>query len=126
MHGKDLITADMFSRVPVVESQQLQDKSFPGRAQTYVNAVVSALPVTDKRLLEIKQAQADDATCQNIQELCMQGWTDKAKLGSGEKLHLQVAADLTIQKGLLLIGSRLVIPVAMQTTILGRIHEGHK
>ncbi len=56
----------------------------------------------------------------------MHGWPDKAKLGSEEKLYLQVAADLTIQKGLLLKGSRLVIPVAMQKTILGKIHEGHQ
>ena len=124
--GKDFITADTLSRAPVVKSQQPEDKSFQDECQAYVNAVMSALPVTDKRLLEIKQAQADDATCQNIQEFCMHGWPDKAKLGSEEKLYLQVAADLTIQKGLLLKGSRLVIPVAMQKTILGKIHEGHQ
>ena len=56
----------------------------------------------------------------------MHGWPDKAKLGSEEKLYLQVAADLTIQKGLLLKGSRLVIPVAMQKPLLGKIHEGHQ
>ena len=56
----------------------------------------------------------------------MHGWPDKAKLGSEEKLYLQVAADLTIQKGLLLKGSRLVIPVAMQKMILGKIDERHK
>ena len=124
--GKDLITADTLSLAPVVESQQPEDKSFQDECQAYVNAVMSALPVTDKRLLEIKQAQADDATCQNIQEFCMHGWPDKAKLGSEEKLYLQVAADLTIQKGLLLKGSRLVIPVAIQKMILGKIHEGHQ
>ena len=117
--GKDLITADTLSRAPVVESQEPHDKSFQDECQAYVNAVISALPVTDKRLLEIKQAKADDATCQNIQEFCIHGWPDKAKLGPEEKLYLQVATDLTIQKGLLLKGSRLVIPVAMQKTILG-------
>ena len=114
MPGKDLMTADTLSRAPVVESQEPQDE-----CQAYVNAVMSALPVTDRRLLEIKQAQAGDATCQNIQELCMHRWPDKAKLGPEEKLYLQVAADLTIQKGFLLKYSRLVIPVAMRKTILG-------
>ena len=124
--GKDLITADTLSRAPVVESQEPHDKSFQDECQAYVKAVMSALPVTDKRLLEIKQAQADDATCQNIQEFCMHGWPDKAKLGPEEKLYLQVAADITIQQGLLLKGSCIVIPVAMQKTILGKIHEGHQ
>ncbi len=106
-----------------MESQQPEYKSFQDECQAYVNPVMSALPVTYKRLLKIKQAQAVDATCQNIQEFCMHGWPDKAKLGSEDKLYLQVAADLTIQKGLLLKGSRLVIHVAMQKTILGKIHE---
>ena len=79
--GNDLLTADTLSRAPVAESQEPHDKSFQDECQAYVNAVISALPVTDKRLLEIKQAQADDATCQNIQEFCMHGWPDKAKLG---------------------------------------------
>ena len=126
MPGRVLITADTLSRARVVEGQKPHDKRFPDECQAYVNAVMSALPVTDKRLLEIKQAQADDATCQNIQEFCMHGWPDKAKLGPEEKLYLQVAAYLTIQQGLLLKGSRLVIPVAMQKTILGKIHEGHQ
>ena len=81
---------------------------------------MSALPVTDKRLLEIKQAQADDATCQNIPDFCMHGWPDKAKLGSEDKLYLKVAADVTIQKGVLRKGSRLVIQVAMQKRYLER------
>ena len=40
---------------------------------------------------------------------------DRAKQLSEEKLHLQVAADLTIQKGLQLIGSCVGIPVANET-----------
>ena len=120
---QDLITANTLSRAPVMESQQPEYKSFQDECQAYVNPVMSALPVTYKRLLKIKQAQAVDATCQNIQEFCMHGWPDKAKLGPEEKLYLQVAAYLTIQKGLILKGSRLVIPVAMQKTILGKIHE---
>ena len=98
--GKDLIAADTLSRAPVLESQQPDDKSFQDECQAYVNAVMSALPVTDKRMLEIKQTQADDATCQNIQDFCTHGWPDKSKLASEDKLFLPVAADLTIQKGL--------------------------
>ena len=86
MPRKDLITAETLSRAPVEESQEPHDKSCQYECQAYVNAVMNALPVTDKRLLEIKQAQTDDATCQNIQEFCMHGWPDKAKLGYEDKL----------------------------------------
>ena len=54
---------DSLSRV---ENQQPQDKSFQEECKDYVNAVVNALPATDKRLLEIKRAQADDANCRGI------------------------------------------------------------
>ena len=50
MTGKDLITADTLSRALVVQSQQPEDKSFQDECQAYVNTVISALPVTDKRL----------------------------------------------------------------------------
>ena len=55
--------------------------------------------------------------CQNIQEFCIHGWPDKAKL------YLQVASDLAIQNGLLLMCSRRVIPVDMKKTALENIHD---
>ena len=47
-----------------MENQQPQDMSFQEKCQAYVNAVINALPATDKRLLESMRTQADDATCQ--------------------------------------------------------------
>ena len=124
--GKDLITADTLSRAPIVEHRQPQDVSFEQDCQAYVNAVLKTLPITEKRLLELKQAQVDDATCQRIQTYCQQGWPDRARLRPDEKVYLQVAAELTVQQGLLLKGSRLVIPLAMRPSILEKIHEGHQ
>ena len=115
--GKDLKTTDTLSQAPVVESQQPEDKSFQYECHAYGNAVMSALPVTYKRLLEINQAQADDEHVKTSRNSAcsadlMHGWPDKAKLGSEERLYLQAAEDITIQKGLLLKGSCLVIPGA--------------
>ena len=123
--GKDLITADTLSRAPIVEHRQPQDVSFEQDCQAYVNAVLKTLPITEKRLIELKQAQVDDATCQRIQTYCQQGRPDRARLRPDEKVYLQVAAELTVQQGLLLKGSRLVIPLAMGPSILEKIHEGH-
>ena len=120
--GKDLVKAETLSRAPDTESIQPDCKSF----QTYVNAVISAFHMTDKRLLEIKRAQDDDTTCRMIKHYCMYGWPDIAELGSDEKVYLQVSTDVTIQQGLLLKGSRLVIPIAMRPEILAKNHEGHQ
>ena len=82
--------------------------------------------LTDKTTAENQSSSSWWRKSQNIQEAYMHGWPDKAKMGSEEKLYLQVATDLTIQKGLLLKGSRLIIPCAMQKTILKKIHEGQQ
>ena len=79
--GKELTTADTLSRAPVVECQQSEDKSFQDECQAYVNAVMSALPVTYKRLLEIKEAQSDDATCQKSRNSACTGGQTKRNLG---------------------------------------------
>ena len=56
--------------------------------------LTSAVPVTDKRLLEIKQAQADDTTCQNIQEFCMHGWPDKREKPELSRLYPLTGRDM--------------------------------
>ena len=56
--------------------------------------LTSAVPVTDKRLLEIKQAQVDDTTCQNIQEFSMRGWPDKREKPELSRLYPLTGQDV--------------------------------
>ena len=54
------------------------------------------------------------------------GWPSIKKIPQALKKFYQVAAELSVQKGLLLRGSRLVIPVSMQSDILNKLHVGHQ
>ena len=112
--------ADTLSRAPVVESQQPENKSFQDQCQGYENAVMCALPVTDKQLLEIKQ-------------LSSSWWCNMSERPG--ILHARVATQSETgvwreavpsgcrrphyPKGIATQSSRLIIPVAMQKTILG-------
>ena len=49
-----------------------------------------------------------------------------SKIPQALKKFYPVAAELSVQNGLLLRGSRLVIPVSMQSDILNKLHMGHQ
>ena len=124
--GKFLVTADTLSRAPVASTSNEKDTNFQEQCQAYVNAVMAALPITDQRLLEVKRAQSDAITCQRIEEYVTHGWPDRARLSPEEKLYSLVAAELSIEQGLLLKGARLVIPPALRQSMLTKIHTGHQ
>ena len=60
------MAADTLSRTPIRNTSEAQDLSFEKECQAYVNAVMKELPVTEKGLLELKQAHLDDVTCQRV------------------------------------------------------------
>ncbi|KAI0240035.1 hypothetical protein LSAT2_009257, partial [Lamellibrachia satsuma] len=83
--------------------------------------------VSESRLEKIKEVTKCDETLQVLTRTVTNEWPQyRARLRPDEKVYLQVAAELTVQQGLLLKGSRLVIPLAMRPSILEKIHEGHQ
>ena len=58
-------------------------------------------------------------------EYCTDGWPDKSRLQGVLKHYWADRAVLTVHDGLLLRGTRLVIPSALQGDVLQRLHEGH-
>ena len=42
------------------------------------------------------------------------------------KPYYAVAAELTVEKGLLMRGSRVVIPASLHVSILSKLHDGHQ
>ena len=84
------------------------------------------LPATDDRLKELRDQLQQDAVTRQIMTYCTDGWPDKSKLDGAVKPYWTVSGELTVQQGLLMKGSRLVIPISMRLDILDRLHEGHQ
>ena len=40
----------------------------------YVDSLLNSLPVSDVKLIEIKEAQDEDPVCKQIKISCMEGW----------------------------------------------------
>ncbi len=122
MAGKDIATADVLSRAPVSHTAEgLQEEEI----NLYVDSVVANLPATEKRLREIQRHQDDDPTLQHLKKFCVEGWPDKFSINKVFQPYLPFSGVLTIQDGLLLYGSRIVIPASLRADILSKLHEGH-
>ena len=123
--GKALLTADALSRAPLLQTLPA-DQQLLIDSDIYVTAILQNLPVTDKRLTEIKKAQEQDAVCETVKQACIHGWPDQSKLKGEIKQYAPEASHLTIQDGILLYDDRLVIPTSLQHEILVKLHAGHQ
>ena len=119
--GKNLVTADALSRAPVGKGEKDEELE----SDNFVNSVFSNIDATDKRLLEVKKAQEIDPEISKIISYCLEDfWPDNAKKEfSG--FHVE-RYSLAVVDGMLLHGGRLVIPQALRSEMLERVHQGHQ
>ena len=123
--GAELQIADALSRSPVSLVSDA-DNEFQKEVSAYVDLLVQNLPATDKRLQEIQNAQDDDITCSQLKYYCQNEWPHRSKIQGLLKKFIPVKDELSVSKGLLLRGSRLVIPQSLQSEILTKLHAGHQ
>ncbi|KAI4897003.1 hypothetical protein NFI96_030791, partial [Prochilodus magdalenae] len=71
---KNIATADVLSRVPDNGQGENQPEE---EINLYVNTVLSSLPATEKRLLEIQKHQENDAVLREVRKHCLEGWPNK-------------------------------------------------
>ena len=95
-------------------------------ADAYIQLTLQSLPATEKRLDEIERKQKEDEVCQLIVKYCKKGWPSISSVPQEVRKFYPVAAELSVQKGLLLRGNRLVIPASLQRDILDKLHVGHQ
>ncbi|XP_025999271.1 uncharacterized protein K02A2.6-like [Astatotilapia calliptera] len=120
--GRDIATADVLSRAPVCDTTEgLPEEEI----NLYVESVIASLPATEPRLREIQTHQDNDSILSQLKKFCVEGWPDKYSIGRVFQPYLPFSGDLTVHNGLLLYGSRIVIPTSLRADILSKLHEGH-
>ena len=62
-----------------------------------------------------------DRSCHVVEN----GWPEKKHVKGAIKPYYQFSGELSVQQGLLLKGTRLVIPTTMRVDILDKLREGH-
>lgn len=111
--GKDLVLADMLSRTATLPGAADEAEDMEVHAIQVVSSLVSRR--TKQRLQEETRA---DPYLSSVLEQLKAGATIQGEL----KLF---TSELSAADGVLLKGSKIVVPKSMRSEILGRIHEGH-
>ena len=125
MYQADLWTADALSRAPQA-TQSEADLLFQEETDIYMCSVVDSLPATPTRLDQIRIQQEGDEVCQTLVHYSNKGWPTKSQLPAAVQQYWQYRGELSVNKGLLMKGSRLYIPSSLRVEMLSRLHEGHQ
>ena len=74
---------------------------------------------------EYVQAQSSDDVCSSLKRFCQQGWPAKNSLNPDLKLYWESRHKFTLDSshGLLLYGTRIVVPRSLQSETLEKIHR---
>ena len=123
--GKYLSTADTLSRAPISNTTP-RDELTSEDVDAYIQMAVQSLPATESRLESVRLHQESDSVCKQVVSYCLNGWPKKSKIQTLVKPFYSVAGELTIQDGLLMRGSRLVISTEMQAEVLTQLHASHQ
>ena len=88
--------------------------------------ITSQLNARSDSLQQLREATQGDNTLAILKNTIQQGWPSSIKdLPSAIQPFWTFREELTIEDGLILKGTRIVIPSKKQDTMLKLIHEGH-
>ena len=124
--GKYLYVADTLSRAPLPHNSNKETLKQQEEVESYIQTVVSHLPANKERLQSFSQHQSEDPICSKLITYLMTGWPNKHSLPDTLKPYWAVRGELSLHEDLLLYGSRIVIPSALQKQILQKVHQGHQ
>ncbi len=116
--GKYLVVADTLSRAvptrPVVSDTE-------DEVARHVHMVVENLPVSETKWAEFAEATKQDEQLQTVVDSIQNGWNPQVPCHPYDSFQ----GELTVLDGVVLRGTRIVVPTSMRSDMLERIHEGH-
>lgn len=121
LQGKEMYLADTLSRA----YPPLSAKDLPSEDVQYVH-YTTFLPISEERLASIKTHTEMDETLMLLKDTILAGWPNEKQF-----VHTQVHTyfpfrdELSVQDGIILRGSRVVIPSSLRKTMKEKIHSSH-
>ena len=120
--GSQIHVADTLSR------NFVQD-TFPEFAKgmnAHVHTILSSIPISDRKLEEVRRETELHEQLQLLRDTILDGWPDARNSCPPKIVDFWNHRDeLSYIDGLLLKGSKIVIPRSLRTKILESIHTGH-
>ena len=114
--GKEIVLADTLSRLPSVHNKETID----------LDVRVDFVRFSDERIQELRNKTKDDQVLRTLSETIVRGWPKTIKeLPTSIRSYWAFRDELSVEDGILLKGTRVIIPESMQSFILDRLHYGH-
>ena len=124
----EILSTDTISRatatvtLPTTSDNEISEADINAQ----VNQIISSLPITDKRLQTIRDEADKDETLQNVKHHVQNGWpASRKELKEHTKPFFNIRNELNTIEGLVLKGSRIVIPRSLIADIKKQLHVGH-
>ena len=132
--GVEMYMADTLSRAylknKTAQKHDVQDVMNINRSRTGQEAeeidMVSYLPLRDTTIQEIQKHTETDPDLQALATIIKDGWPEsKDKVKPQLQCNCPSREELTIQNGVIFKGERLVIPAALRSTMINKLHSSH-
>ena len=116
--GSEVCHADALSRLPIPSSDT---DCIPGSIIGLID-FMSSTPMSSEL---VKKHTQRDPVLSRVCQFVLKGWTEK-KLGEPFFPYESRKYELSVQDGVLLWGSRIVVPPRMRSCVLDELHETHQ
>lgn len=126
--GKDMAIADNLSRNPlptVISSDELE---LADDVEAYIASMqMCATSYCGANLEALRTESQRDSIIRDTMSFTLDGWpSHEQDVTPGLEVFFKERGRLSVCDGLLLFGSRIVIPAALRDDLLQRLHEGHQ
>ncbi|KAK3731887.1 hypothetical protein QZH41_008989 [Actinostola sp. cb2023] len=119
--GKDIPLADALSRLNPCHGDEISG------LDVTLHELHMHLNTSPTRVKQIQEETAKDTTLHSLRSVITEGWPDK-RVECPPHLHpyWNYRDELTVTDGLILKGTRIVIPKALQPEVLKQLHYAHQ
>ena len=84
------------------------------------------LPISEERLLQIQRETENDESLQVLKAIIQQGWPEqKSALPNIISPYYNMRDEMSVQNGLIFKGERVVVPRAIRSDLMKRVHNVH-
>lgn len=133
--GTEMYMADTLSHAYLENNEKTQkhdtqevmniDRSKTEQDAEYID-MLSYLPLRNTTIQEIQKFTETDPDLQSLATIIKDGWpTSKDGIKPELQCYYTFREELTVQNGVIFKGERLVIPAALRTTMINKLHSSH-
>ena len=123
--GTKMEDADALSRAP--HQHPTPTDTIDEEIEFYVQEIIKQMPASTPYLKKGRKATKIDTQLQDLSKIMMQGWPkSRQECPMNIQPFWDSRHDLTMVDGLMLKGSRIVVPASMKADVLERLHNAHQ